>query len=101
MSPYQEPALTKELREMTGPQPTGAELRIMTTPQGRLRRLTEPAVLFPLLAAALLSVIWTATFELIKLNDSDAEHVAAVSCRELLEPTKLRWFALCARSIRR
>jgi diguanylate cyclase (GGDEF)-like protein len=49
-----------------------------------LRRLTEPAVLFPLLAAALLSVIWTATVELIKLNDTDAQHVAAVSCRELL-----------------
>ena len=53
-------------------------------PHSRLRRLAEPATLFPLLAVALLSVIWTATAELIRLNDSHAEQVAAVSCRELL-----------------
>jgi diguanylate cyclase (GGDEF)-like protein len=50
-----------------------------------LRRLADPAVVFPVTAMMLLTVIWTATVELIKLNRSDAEHVAAGSSQGLLD----------------
>jgi two-component system, NtrC family, sensor kinase len=49
-----------------------------------LNRVAEPAILFPLIAVLLLAVIWAATLGLMKLQHSDAEHVAAVSSRELL-----------------
>jgi diguanylate cyclase (GGDEF)-like protein len=47
-------------------------------------RLTEPGILFAAIAAAILTVVWTATVELGRLRRTDAEQVAAVSTRELL-----------------
>lgn len=47
-------------------------------------RVTEPAVLFPAIAMLLLAGIWTATLGLIRIKHADAEHVAALSSRELL-----------------
>ena len=41
-------------------------------------------VLFAVIAAVVLTVVWTATIELGRLKRTDAEHVAAVSTRELL-----------------
>ena len=49
-----------------------------------LSRLAEPSVLFPTIAVLLLSVIWTATVELVKARFSDAQRAAALSNRELL-----------------
>jgi diguanylate cyclase (GGDEF)-like protein len=49
-----------------------------------LNRIVEPGLLFPVLAILSLGFIWTATVELIRIKHSDAEHVAAVSSRELL-----------------
>jgi diguanylate cyclase (GGDEF)-like protein len=49
-----------------------------------LSRLAEPSVLFPTIAVLLLSVIWTATLELVKARFSDAQRAAALSNRELL-----------------
>jgi diguanylate cyclase (GGDEF)-like protein len=49
-----------------------------------LSRIAEPALLFPLIAAIVLAVVWTGTLGLIKLKLSDAEHDSAVSSRELL-----------------
>jgi diguanylate cyclase (GGDEF)-like protein len=51
---------------------------------GSLSRATEPQILFPLIAAFLLTVIWGTTLFVIKVWHSDAEHTAAVSSRELL-----------------
>ncbi|MDP9084576.1 MAG: EAL domain-containing protein [Pseudomonadota bacterium] len=48
-------------------------------------RATQPQVLFPLIAVVLLSVIWGTTFGVIRVNQSAAEHSAAVSSRELLD----------------
>jgi diguanylate cyclase (GGDEF)-like protein len=50
----------------------------------RLGRVTEPQILFPLIAVVLLTVIWGTTFSVLKVRDADAEHAAAVSSRELL-----------------
>jgi diguanylate cyclase (GGDEF)-like protein len=54
-----------------------------------LRRLvgrsTEPEVLFPLVAALLLAVIWTTTLGLVRVKQSATESSAAGSSRELLE----------------
>jgi hypothetical protein len=47
-------------------------------------RLTEATVLFPAIALVLLALIWSATVELARLEDSNAAHVAALSSRELL-----------------
>jgi diguanylate cyclase (GGDEF)-like protein len=47
-------------------------------------RATEPQVLFPLVAALLLAVIWGTTVGAIRVKRSAAEHAAAVSSRELL-----------------
>jgi diguanylate cyclase (GGDEF)-like protein len=49
-----------------------------------LGRATEPQILFPLIAAFLLSVIWVTAYGVIKVKTSDAEHAAAASSRELL-----------------
>jgi diguanylate cyclase (GGDEF)-like protein len=49
-----------------------------------VRLATEPQILFPLIAALLLAVIWGTTLAVIKVRHSDAEHTAAVSSRELL-----------------
>jgi diguanylate cyclase (GGDEF)-like protein len=50
----------------------------------RLGRITEPQILFPLIAVCLLSIIWGTTFSVLKVRHFDAEHAAAVSSRELL-----------------
>jgi diguanylate cyclase (GGDEF)-like protein len=50
----------------------------------RLSRATEPQILFPLIALSLLAAIWGTTLSLLKVRHADAEHVAAVSSRELL-----------------
>jgi diguanylate cyclase (GGDEF)-like protein len=51
---------------------------------GRFSRATEPQFLFPTIAAVLLAVIWGATFNVIRVRDSDARHAAAVASRDLL-----------------
>jgi diguanylate cyclase (GGDEF)-like protein len=50
----------------------------------RMGRLTEPQILFPLIAAFLLTAIWGTTWNVLKVRRADAEHAAAVSSRELL-----------------
>ena len=50
----------------------------------RVSRITEPQVLFPLVAVLLLAAIWSTTLGVIKVHHSAAEHTAAVSARELL-----------------
>jgi len=49
-----------------------------------LSRFADPTVLFPAIAVLLLSVIWTATVELVKVKYADAQREAALSNRELL-----------------
>ena len=49
-----------------------------------LGRFAEPTVLFPTIAVLLLTVIWTATMELVKLKNADAQRAAVLSNRELL-----------------
>jgi diguanylate cyclase (GGDEF)-like protein len=51
----------------------------------RLGRITEPQVLFPLIAVCLLAGIWATTWEVLKVRRADAEHEAAVESRELME----------------
>jgi diguanylate cyclase (GGDEF)-like protein len=46
--------------------------------------VTEPQILFPLIAVLLLTVIWGTTLGILKVRHADAEHTAAVSSRELL-----------------
>jgi diguanylate cyclase (GGDEF)-like protein len=50
----------------------------------RLGRVTEPQILFPLIAVFLLTVMWGTTLSVLKVRHADAEHAAAVSSRELL-----------------
>jgi hypothetical protein len=50
----------------------------------RLGRVTEPQILFPLIAVLLLTAIWGTTLSVLKVRHADAEHAAAVSSRELL-----------------
>jgi diguanylate cyclase (GGDEF)-like protein len=50
----------------------------------RLGRVTEPQILFPLIAVFLLTVIWGTTLSVLKVRHSDAEHAAVISSRELL-----------------
>src|SRR5579859_162480 len=50
----------------------------------RVGRITEPQILFPLIAAALLIAVWTATLGVVRLKDAEAEHDAALLSRELL-----------------
>jgi diguanylate cyclase (GGDEF)-like protein len=49
-----------------------------------LSRLGEPGLLFPTIAVLLLSVVWTATLELVKVKYADAQQAALLSNRELL-----------------
>jgi EAL domain-containing protein (putative c-di-GMP-specific phosphodiesterase class I) len=49
-----------------------------------LSRITEPQVLFPLVAVLLLAAIWSTTLGVIRVQHAAAEHAAAVSSRELL-----------------
>jgi len=55
-----------------------------------LNRLAEPAILFPAIAILLLTAIWAATLGIIRLRHSDAEHVASLSSRELLDTYEAR-----------
>jgi diguanylate cyclase (GGDEF)-like protein len=48
-------------------------------------RATEPQVLFPLIAAFLLAVIWGSTFAILRVKHAAAVHTAAVSSRDLLD----------------
>jgi diguanylate cyclase (GGDEF)-like protein len=52
--------------------------------QRNLSKIADPALLFPMIAVVLLTLVWTATIELIRVKRADVEHVAAVSSRELL-----------------
>jgi len=47
----------------------------------RLGRVTEPQILFPLIAVFLLTVMWGTTMSVLKVSHADAEHAAAVSSR--------------------
>jgi diguanylate cyclase (GGDEF)-like protein len=49
-----------------------------------LSRVTEPQILFPLIAVFLLTGIWGTTLSVLRVRHADAEHAAAVSSRELL-----------------
>jgi diguanylate cyclase (GGDEF)-like protein len=55
-----------------------------------LGRVTEPRVLFPLIAVFLLAAIWGSTFGIIRVKRAAAEHAAAVSSRELLDSYEAR-----------
>ena len=48
-------------------------------------RVTEPQILFPLIAVILLTVIWGTTLNVLRVRHADTEHAAAVSSRELLD----------------
>jgi diguanylate cyclase (GGDEF)-like protein len=48
-------------------------------------RATEPQILFPLIAALLLAVIWGSTFGVLRVKRAAAEHAAAVASRDLLD----------------
>jgi diguanylate cyclase (GGDEF)-like protein len=50
----------------------------------RLGRLTEPQILFPLIAVFLLAAIWVTTWDVLRVRRADAEHAAALLSRELL-----------------
>jgi diguanylate cyclase (GGDEF)-like protein len=50
-----------------------------------LSRITEPQVLFPLIAVLLLAAVWGTTLRVIRIEQSAAGHTAAVSSRELLD----------------
>jgi diguanylate cyclase (GGDEF)-like protein len=52
--------------------------------QRGLHRLSDPRIVFSGIAGILLVAIWTSTLQLTRLKRADAEHAAAVSCRELL-----------------
>ena len=49
-----------------------------------LTRLTEPQILFPALTLLVLGVIWSATFNLIKVEHASAQSAAAAASRELV-----------------
>jgi diguanylate cyclase (GGDEF)-like protein len=50
----------------------------------RLGRVTEPQILFPLIAVFLLAAIWVTTWDVLRVRRADAEHAAALLSRELL-----------------
>ena len=50
----------------------------------RLARVTEPQILFPLIAVVLLTIIWGTTLSVVKVRHADAERAASASSRELL-----------------
>ncbi|HEY0801891.1 MAG TPA: sensor domain-containing diguanylate cyclase, partial [Steroidobacteraceae bacterium] len=49
-----------------------------------LARVTEPHVLFPLVALLILSIIWGATFRIVKSESADARGAAVASAQDLL-----------------
>jgi diguanylate cyclase (GGDEF)-like protein len=49
-----------------------------------LIRVGEPHVLFPIVALLILSIIWTATFNFVKVENANAQRAAILSARELL-----------------
>ncbi|MDP9084864.1 MAG: EAL domain-containing protein [Pseudomonadota bacterium] len=49
-----------------------------------MSRATEPKILFPSITVVLLTAIWVTTFGVLRVRQTDAEHAAAVSSRELL-----------------
>jgi diguanylate cyclase (GGDEF)-like protein len=51
----------------------------------KMGRVTEPHILFPLVAVLLLAVIWGTTIGVLKVRRADAEHAAAHSSQELLD----------------
>ena len=53
--------------------------------QRALGRVTEPQILFPLIAVFFLAVIWGTTFGVIRVKHSAADQAAAASSRELLD----------------
>jgi signal transduction histidine kinase/CheY-like chemotaxis protein/HPt (histidine-containing phosphotransfer) domain-containing protein len=63
----------------------GSAVPVSDTFHHGLARVAEPVVLFPVIAVLLLTVIWTATVGLIRLNHTNAEHAASVSSHELLD----------------
>jgi diguanylate cyclase (GGDEF)-like protein len=50
----------------------------------RLSRLTEPHILFPVLTLLVLGVIWSATFNLIRLERTNGETAAAAATLDLV-----------------
>src|ERR1700728_312792 len=50
----------------------------------RFSRLTEPQILFPILATFVLGVIWSATFNLIKVELTSGETAAAAAALDLV-----------------
>jgi diguanylate cyclase (GGDEF)-like protein len=66
------------------PQPVNSPVPSTDTIRRALGRVTEPQVLFPLIAIVLLAVIWGTTAGAIRVRQSDAAHAAAVSSHELL-----------------
>jgi diguanylate cyclase (GGDEF)-like protein len=52
--------------------------------RARLSQLTEPHILFPVLTIFVLGVIWSATFNLIKVERTNGETAAAVATLELV-----------------
>src|SRR5580700_8386910 len=67
---------TTRRRAMQSPAATG--------PRAWLTRLTEPHILFPALTILVLGVIWSATFNLIKVERTNAETAAAAAALELV-----------------
>ena len=51
----------------------------------RLARVTEPQILFPLVGALLLAMIWATALGVIRMRHTYAEHAAEQSTRELLD----------------
>jgi diguanylate cyclase (GGDEF)-like protein len=57
---------------------------VSSGPRALLTRLADPLVLVPLLSILVLGVIWSATFNLIKVARTDAQAAALGKTRELL-----------------
>lgn len=65
-----------------------AEVVTSTAPIGDgrwLHRLTEPLVLFPILAVVMLSVVWLAALNVTRVERSNARQTALATSRELLD----------------
>jgi diguanylate cyclase (GGDEF)-like protein len=52
--------------------------------RAKMSRFADPRILFPLLSVLVLSVIWSATYKLIKVEHANAEAAATGSALELL-----------------
>src|SRR5471032_2865534 len=52
--------------------------------RAKISRFADPRILFPLLSVLVLSVVWSATYKLIKVERANGEAVAAGTARELL-----------------